>query len=165
MTSMQIGFPMSNPDRYLEDVPVGEVTIGPPITISEAEIISFGRAYDPQPFHTDPVAAASSQFGSLIASGWHVAALAMKQLVESRPYGATPVLGMGVDELRWLHPVRPGDRLTVRREIVSSKRSTSRPDRGVLKAMVEITNQQGVTVMRFTSIAQVPTRAQASPRP
>ena len=150
-----------NPDRYLEDVPVGEVFTGTPIKISEADIIAFGKAYDPQPFHTNPVAASLTSFGSLIASGWHLAALAMKQFVESKPYGATPILGMGVDELRWLYPVKPGDSLTIRREVLSSKCSTTKPDRGVLKTAVEVSNQEHIKVMRFITITNMPVRWRA----
>ena len=149
---------MSNPDKYLEDIEVGDVLTGPPIEMTEADVIVFGRAYDPQPFHTDPAAAKDSAFGGLIASGWHVAALVMRQLVDMRPYGATPMLGMGVDELRWLHPVRPGDRLEVRREVVAVTRSRSKPDRGVVRTAFTVTNQDGVKVMTMTGLGQMPAR-------
>jgi acyl dehydratase len=149
---------MTEADRYLEDVHPGEASTGGPILVTEEEIVAFGRAYDPQPFHTDAAAAAAGPFGSLIASGWHVAALIMKQLVDSRPYGNTPLLGMGVEELRWLHPVRPGDRLMVRREILSTARSSSKPDRGVVRTRVDVTNQSGRTVMALTTVTQMPAR-------
>jgi acyl dehydratase len=149
---------MTDADRYLEDVHPGEASTGGPILVTEEEIVAFGRAYDPQPFHTDAAAAAAGPFGSLIASGWHVAALIMKQLVDSRPYGNTPLLGMGVEELRWLHPVRPGDRLMVRREILSTARSSSKPDRGVVRTRVDVTNQSGRTVMALTTVTQMPAR-------
>jgi len=149
---------MTEADRYLEDVHPGEASTGGPILVTEEEIVAFGRAYDPQPFHTDAAAAAAGPFGSLIASGWHVAALIMKQLVDSRPYGNTPLLGMGVEELRWLHPVRPGDRLMVRREILSTTRSSSKPDRGVVRTRVDVTNQSGRTVMALTTVTQMPAR-------
>ena len=149
---------MPNPDKYLEDVFVGDVLAGPPIAIEEADVVAFGLAYDPQPFHTDPVASKDGMFGGLIASGWHVAALVMRQLVEQRPYGATPMLGMGVDELRWLHPVRPGDRLEVRREVVTATRSRSKPDRGVVRTAVTVTNQDGVKVMTMIGLGQMPAR-------
>jgi acyl dehydratase len=149
---------MPGQDRFLEDVVPGETSEAGPVVITEAEIIAFGRAYDPQPFHTDPVSAAAGPFGSLIASGWHVASVVMRQAVESRPYGNTPLLGMGVDELRWLHPVRPGDSLMIRREILSVTRSTSKPDRGMVKTRVEVSNQSGRTVMTFTTLTQMPAR-------
>lgn len=149
---------LANMDRFLEDVSPGEVEVGGPTTITAAEIIAFGKAYDPQPFHTDPAAAKAGPFGSIIASGWHVAALVMRQIVDSAPYGATPILGMGIDELRWLAPVRPGDSLTARREITSVKRSASKPDRGVVKTRIDVTNQAGVTVMSMTTLTQMPAR-------
>jgi acyl dehydratase len=145
-------------DRFFDDVPVGEVTTGGPIAVSEAAIIAFGREYDPQVFHTDPVAAKSSPFGTLVASGWHVAALVMRDYVDSRAYGSTPMVGMGIENLRWLHPVHPGDVLTVRREILAARRSVSRPDRGILTTLTEVANQDGVLVMRFTTLTQMPMR-------
>ncbi len=149
---------MPNLDKYLEDISVGDVLAGPPVEIEEADLIAFGRAYDPQPFHIDRAAATDSAFGGLIASGWHVAALIMRQLVEMRPYGAIPMLGMGIDELRWLHPVRPGDRLNVRREVLSVTRSKSKPDRGMVRTAVTVINQDGVKVMTMISLGQMPAR-------
>ena len=93
---------------FLNDLQVGMAWSSPPVSVTSAAIMEFAREYDPQPFHIDPVAALSGPFNGLIASGWQVAALAMRQIVEARPFGASPVLGLGVDELRWLHPVRPG---------------------------------------------------------
>ncbi len=150
-------------DRFLEDVAEGEVSVDGPVEITEEEIVNFGKAYDPQPFHTDAAAAAEGPFGSLIASGWHLAALVMRQIVEAAPYGSTPILGMGLDELRWLHPVRPGDTLRIRREIVGVKRSASKPDRGVIKTRIEVTNQAGATVMTMTTLTQMPARPPALP--
>ncbi len=149
---------MARVDRFLEDVAPGEISVGGPATITAEAIIAFGKTYDPQPFHTDPAAAAAGPFGSLIASGWHLAALVMRQIVDAAPYGATPILGMGVDELRWLAPVRPGDSLTARCEIMSVKRSASKPDRGVVKTRIDVTNQAGVTVMTMTTLTQIPAR-------
>jgi acyl dehydratase len=85
----------------------------------------------------------------------------MRQIVAAAPYGGTPILGMGVDELRWLHPVRPGDRLSIRREIVSVKRSVSKPDRGVIRTRIEVTNQAGAAVMTMTTMSQMPARSGA----
>ena len=153
---------MSNPDKYLEDVAVGDVLTGPPIEMEAADVIAFGRAYDPQPFHTDAIAAKDTAFGGLIASGWHVAALVMRQLVEMRPYGSTPMLGMGIDELRWLHPVRPGDRLDVHREVVAVTRSRSKPDRGVVRTAVSVTNQDGIKVMTMVGLGQMPARTRGA---
>jgi acyl dehydratase len=147
------------PDRYFEDIAVGEVTAGGPIAVSEAAIIAFGQAYDPQPFHTDPIAARASPFGGLVASGWHVAALVMRDFVDRHEYGATPMVGMGVSDLRWLRPVHPGDVLRVRREILAARRSASRPDRGIISLLTEVDNQHGARVLEFTSAIQLLAKA------
>jgi acyl dehydratase len=148
----------SNPDKFLEDVAVGDARTTGPVEVTQEAIIAFARDYDPQPFHIDPAAAAASPFGGLIASGWHVAGMAMRQFVDQRPFGGTPVLGMGVDELRWLLPVRPGDRLAFHWEVVEVKRSASKPDRGMVRTKTTVTNQAGAKVMTYTSLAQMPAR-------
>ena len=148
---------MSGPDLYLDDLRLGDATQSGPIVVEEADVIAFGRAYDPQPMHTDAEAAAEGPFGGLIASGWHIAALVMREFVLARPWGATPLVGMGVDELRWLRPVRPGDVLSVRREVVEITRSATKP-RGVVKSRAEVTNQDGVLVMTMTTLASMPVR-------
>ena len=102
--------------RYLEDFQIGERWVSGPVALSAEEIIVFGRANDPQPMHTDPAYGAAGPFGSVIASGWQVAILAMRVFIDAGGYGDTPMLGMGIDELRWLKPVRPGDQLTVERD-------------------------------------------------
>src|SRR5690606_17537741 len=98
-------------DRYLDNLTVGESWEGEPFTITEAEIIAFAKQFDPQPMHIDPVAAAEGRFGGLIASGWHVASRVMRDYVDAAYFGATPMLGLSIDDLRWLRPVRPGDTL------------------------------------------------------
>ncbi len=103
--------------RYIEDVQVGERWSSPEFFITEEEIIAFAMQFDAQPMHTDPAAASQGPFGGLIASGWHLSALMMKKNVEQRHFGETPILGAGVDELRWKKPVRPGDRLSIDWEI------------------------------------------------
>ena len=148
---------MTTRDLYLDDLEVGDVTQGGPIVVEQADVIAFGHAYDPQPMHTDPEAAAEGPFGGLIASGWHVAALLMREFVLARAWGSTPLVGMGVDELRWLHPVRPGDVLSVRREVVGITRSTTKP-RGMVKSRSQVTNQHGVVVMTMTTLALMPVR-------
>ena len=95
--------------RFLEDFKIGETWISKTIELTEEMIVSYARQYDPQPMHTDPEKAAAGRFGGVIASGWQVAALAMKLFIESGGYGDTPVVGLGVDELRWRKPARPGD--------------------------------------------------------
>ena len=144
--------------RAFEDFVVGERWESGSATLSEADIIAFGRANDPQPIHCDPVAASNGRFGGLIASGWQVATLAMRLFVESGGYGDTPVVGMGIDELRWRRPVRPGDRLRVVREVVEARRSTSKPMLGIIRTRVSVVNQDGEVVMTMISIGQVPAR-------
>ena len=142
--------------KYFEDFAIGETWTSREIVLTEADIIAFAQANDPQPMHTDPAAAASGRFGGLIASGWQVAALSMRLFIEAGAYGDTPVVGMGVDELRWKKPVRPGDRLHVRREIVDLR--AGRPGYGVIRTKVSVVNQDGEAVMTLISMGQVPTR-------
>ena len=149
---------MANLDRFLDDLTIGERWQGPPIEISEAAIIAFGNDYDPQPFHIDVEAGRASAFGSLIASGWHIAAVVMRAFVDSKPYGATPVVGLGVDQLRWLAPTRPGDNLTIVREVVEILPSKSNPGVGTVRSHVGVTNQAGVEVMRFDVLTRMPAR-------
>src|SRR5438132_6516715 len=104
--------------RYLEDLEQGETWVSAPVTITEEDIVHFGSLYDPQPMHVDAEAARSGPFQGLIASGWHIASLAMRLSVEAKSFGSTPIVGAGVDELRWQQPVRPGDVLTLERTFV-----------------------------------------------
>ncbi|MFZ3484751.1 MaoC family dehydratase [Sphingomonas sp. 3-13AW] len=146
---------MDTPARYLEELSVGEAWEGAPIPITQDAVIAFARDYDPQPMHTDPAAAAAGRFGGIIASGWHVAALVMRDYVETSPFGAAPLLGLQIDELRWEEAVRPGDVLRARREILEITPSRSKPDRGVVRIGVTVTNQHGRTVMRYTNLVQM----------
>lgn len=149
---------MTDKPLYLEDMQPGMSWSSPPVPVTQEAIIAFALAYDPQPFHTTPEAPEASPFGGLIASGWQVAALTMRQMVSMRPFGASPMLGLGVDELRWLKPVRPSDALVVRLEIAEVRPSQSRPDRGVIRAVTIVTNQLGEVVMRFSSSLQLAAR-------
>ena len=144
--------------RYLEDFQVGERWQSRPVSLSEDEIIAFGRANDPQPMHVDPAYGVAGAFGSIIASGWQVALLSMRVFIDAGGYGKTPMLGMGIDELRWLKPVRPGDRLVVEREVVEVKRSESRPDRGTVRTRVIVRNEAGEPVLSLYSIGRIPAR-------
>jgi acyl dehydratase len=147
----------TKPGEYFEDYPVGAVFVGGPVEVSEQEILDFARRYDAQLMHIDKAAAEAGQFGGLIASGWHTGSLTMRLMVEHFvPTGnlASP----GLDELRWLLPVRPGDKLEFRWEVVEVKRSASKPDRGMVRTQTTVTNQAGVKVMTYTSLAQMPAR-------
>lgn len=143
---------------FFNDLRLGTRWISQPVPISQAEIIDFATRFDPQPYHVDPAAAALGPFGGLIASGWHLAALTMRQIVEAEPFGASPVLGLGVDELRWLRPVRPGDVLRMSGEIVELRPSKSKPDRGTVRSRIEITNQADEIVMSYLTSTQLPVR-------
>jgi acyl dehydratase len=148
----------STPDRYIEDLSVGERWTSETVTLGEAEIVEFARAYDPQPMHTDAQEARRGPFGGLIASGWHLAALVMRMSVQAKTFGDTPIVGAGVDDLRWLKPVRPGDRLTVEREIVDVKLPSARPGRGSIRSRTVLRNQDGDAVMSMFTLARIPTR-------
>jgi acyl dehydratase len=148
---------------YLDDVRVGDAWAGGPITVTEEAIIRFAAEYDPQPMHMDPQSAAKSRFGGIIASGWHVAALVMRDFVDARTFGDTPLLGLSIDQLQWLRPVRPGDTLTIRREIIEVERSKSKPDRGTVRIKMTVTNQTGEVAMSFVNLMQMPARPTATP--
>jgi acyl dehydratase len=149
---------MTDAARYLEDLQPGERWTSPPVTITQDDIVTFGRQYDPQPMHTDPQRAADGPFQGLIASGWHMAALAMRLMVEGRTFGGTPVVGVGADELRWLQPVRPGDVLTLERTIAAVE-SPARPGgRGTVKSLVVLRNQRGEVAMQLVALSKVPSR-------
>jgi acyl dehydratase len=137
---------------YFEDYVPGRVFEAGPVVVSEAEIIEFGERYDPQSFHVDPTAAARSAFGGLIASGWHTIALTMRLLVERYLSEASSLGSPGIDELRWLRPVRPADELSVRISVLEAKRSRSKPDRGLVRSLIEVCNQRGEPVMSMIAM-------------
>ena len=118
------------PGQYFEDYPVGAVFAGGPITVGEQEILDFARRYDPQPMHVDKAAAEAGQFGGLIASGWHTGALMMQLLAAHFVPRPGNLASPGLDELRWLLPVRPGDRLSLRATVLEARRSRSKPGSG-----------------------------------
>jgi acyl dehydratase len=136
-----------HPVRYFEDYIPGLTVDCGTFTVSEEEIIAFAKRYDPQPFHVDPAAAAAGPVGGLIASGWQTASLTMRLLVEHFISGETALGAAGVEDISWSRPVRPGDRLHVRATVTGARRSRSKPDRGIVQSMTEITNQDGETVM------------------
>ena len=139
--------------RYFEDVRVGESDALGSHTITEAEIVAFGQKYDPQPFHTDPEAARGTIFGGLIASGWHTCAIMMRLSVEAGRRNQTVTTGSpGVDSCRWLKPVRPGDTLTGRSEVLEAWPSASKPI-GFVRSRVEMCNQRGEVVLSLVGLA------------
>ena len=138
--------------RYFDDYRPGVSRDCGSFSVSEDEIISFAKQFDPQPFHVDPGAAAGGPFGGLVASGWHTAALVMRQLVDHYLPVEASLGSPGLDEMRWPDPVRPGDTLRVRATVAEKRRSNSRPDRGILTTMIEATNQDGRPVMTATAV-------------
>jgi acyl dehydratase len=144
--------------RFFEDFAIGETWTSPPTPITQEEIISFGMDYDPQPMHTDPAAAAQGAFGGLIASGFQIAAISVRVFVQAGGHGQTPVVGLGIDELRWQKPVRAGDVLTFTRELFEKRQSTSNPTQGVLRTRVTARNQMGETVMTLIGAGRIPLR-------
>jgi acyl dehydratase len=141
--------------RYFEDFQVmGDgvsVDIGSHVFSAE-DIIEFARTYDPQPMHTDPERARSSIYGGLIASGWHTAATYMRLLVDSVIVGAESLGSPGVENLRWLRPVRPGDTLRGRFTVLEARTSQSRPDRGIVRSRGEMVNQNDEVVMEVEAV-------------
>lgn len=137
---------------YFEDFHAGQVMEFGGHTVTEEEIITFAQQFDPQPFHLDHAAAKDSIFGGLVASGWHICALMMKVLVSGLLLRSSSLGSPGVDEVRWLKPLRPGDTLNVRMKIVETIPSTSKPDRGVLRCEYECSNQHGEVVMRMQTL-------------
>jgi acyl dehydratase len=135
--------------RYFEDFFEGLTVDLGNVEFTAEGIIAFARAYDPQPMHTDPEAARESIYGGLIASGWHTAGAYMRLLVDS-VIGQTESLGSpGIDNLRWLKPVRPGDTLRGRFTVLEAKLSRSRPDRGIVRSRGELLNQDNEVVMQL----------------
>jgi acyl dehydratase len=141
------GFPAPRENRYFEDYVVGSVHEFGPIAVTEEEMTAFAARYDPQAFHIDPEAAKKTRFGGLIASGWFTAALAMRLWVENVLSRVASQGSPGVNKLRWIVPVRPGDELSMRVKIRGARRSRSKPDWGVVDFFVEVKNQNGEVVM------------------
>ncbi len=139
------------PDLYFEDFEPGQVFELGGRAVTEEEIVAFAREWDPQPFHVDPEAASSSAFGGLIASGWHTGSMWMRLYVDSMLGGATSMGSPGIEELRWLAPVRPGDALTGRLTVLETSPSDRNPSRGTIRIRGEMVNQDGVTVMSLVS--------------
>ncbi len=133
--------------RYFEDYRVGESFEFGSYAVTESEIIEFATRYDPQPFHVDRRAGEESHFGGLVASGWMTAGALMRMLVDDFISPLSSMGSPGVDELRWLVPVRPGDRLRARVTILAARRSESKPDRGSLQVLQEALNQNGEIVL------------------
>ena len=137
---------------YFEDIEVGRKASFGNYKVTREEVIEFASKYDPQPFHLDDEAAAATHFGRLSASGWHTCAMMMSMLVENMKTHRQAGLGSpGMDNLRWTRPVYPGDTLRVESEVISKRRSASRPEMGLFKSNVRVFNQNDETVLEMTS--------------
>jgi acyl dehydratase len=141
---------------YFEDLEIGAETYFGSYAVTREEVLEFARKYDPQPFHLSDEEAAKTHFGRLAASGWHTCAMTMAVIARFVVKDEQAGLGSpGVDELRWLKPVYPGDTLHVRGKIVDKTPSRSKPEIGSFRTETTVTNQDDVPVMRFTSIVLI----------
>ena len=158
---MQIAtFKTPTTDRYFEDYELGATYELGEFTLSESDIMDFANRFDPQPFHIDREAAAKSHFGGIIASGWHTSSAMMRVVVD---HFISAVAGMGspgVNEIRWLKPVRPDEPLGVRVTIEQARRSASKPDRGLLHTLMEVIGREGDPRMTVRSVGLVGCRVQ-----
>lgn len=134
---------------YFDDFTVGDVFELGEIEVTEADIVEFATKYDPQPFHIDPAAARVSPFGGLIASGWHTGSMYMRLLADGLLHDSSSQGASGIEDMRWLAPVRPGDTLSARYEVEQANRSATKPNRGTVHFLSEMLNQDGVVVLRM----------------
>lgn len=144
---------------YYEDLEVGMTSSSGAYEVTAEEVRDFASKYDPQPFHLSQEAAAKTHFGRISASGWHTCAMTMRMLVDSM--NEVPRAGMGspgIDELRWKHPVYPGDTLRIETELLEKRRSRSKPELGLFKTRVRTFNQDDVTVLEMTSNGMIGVR-------
>ena len=139
--------------RYFEDFKPGDVIELGSRTISKESILAFAREFDPQPFHTDEEAAKRSIYGGLLASGWHTGSLLMRILNDGLLKDTASLGSPGVDELRWLKPVRPGDVLSARMTVLESIPSRSKPDRGLIRSLMELRNQHDEIVLTVRGLS------------
>ena len=142
---------------FFEDFAVGQVFATGKLQVDTDQIKSFAKQFDPQPYHLDEDAAQKSPFRGLAASGWHTAALTMRLMVDGDFKPAGGILGVGFDALSWPKPVRPGDELHAKSEILEVRPSKSRPDRGTIRVRTTTYNQNDEAVQQFTGNLLVPT--------
>lgn len=149
---------------HYEDVEVGTVESYGAYAVTREEVIEFASRFDPQPFHLSDEAAAQTYFGRLSASGWHTGAMAMRMMVDNMQRRPRASLGSpGIDELRWVKPVYPGDTLRVESETLSKRRSANRPDMGLILGVTRIYNQHDELVMSMKSTGLIKVRAPSAP--
>ena len=136
---------------YWEDFAPGRVFEHGPRRISREEIVAFAAEFDPQPMHLDEEAARATLLGGLSASGWHACSILMRMSTDSFVLNAASMGAPGVDEVKWLMPIRPDDRLTLRSTVLETRLSRSRPEMGFVRFMFELFNQSGVLAMSLTT--------------
>ena len=147
MNKSSTSFTTSPDNRYFEDYVVGSVHEFGSIVVDETEVREFGQRFVPLSYHTDPEAAKKSIYGGLIASGWHTAALMMRLYTDHYLSKVANLGSPGCDELRWSKPVFPGDELSIRVTVMETRRSDSKPDRGIVQSFTEVLNQKREVVM------------------
>ncbi len=145
-------FTTSPNHRYFEDYVPGTVHEFGWMNVEQDEVISFGKRFDPHVFHTDPEGATKTMYGGLIASGWHTSALMMRLYADNYLSHVASIGSPGVDQLKWMLPVRPGDRLAIRVTIKDANRSRSKPDRGIVHSFIEVLNQNDQIVMSMKAV-------------
>lgn len=141
----------AKPSPAFEDFVPGEITTFGAYEVTREDVIAFASEFDPQPFHLDEEAGKASLLGGLAASGWHSCSILMRMMFDEFIDGSTSIGSPGIDEVKWLKPVFPGDVLSVRREILEARASASKPDRGVVRFRFELINQKGEVVMIQTN--------------
>ncbi len=150
--------------QYFEDIEVGRTASFGSYAVTREEVMDFAAKYDPQPFHLSNEAAAQTHFGRLSASGWHTCAMVMSMVVANLKENRQAGLGSpGIDELKWVKPVYPGDTLRCETEILEKRVSASRPEMGIFKSRMRVFNQDDVMVMTFVSNGLVATRPAGTP--
>lgn len=150
--------------EYFEDIIVGVSKTFGQYAVTREEVMRFAKDYDPQPFHLDDAAAAQTHFGRLSASGWHTCAMTMRMMVDDMKLRQQAGLGSpGVDHLRWVKPVYPGDTLSCRSEILEKRRSNSRPEMGIFKSKNQTFNQHGEVVLEMISNGLIQVRDPSAP--
>lgn len=145
--------------QYFEDIEIGSKQSFGSYAVTRDEVIAYAEKFDPQPFHLSDEAAAATHFGRLSASGWHTCGMVMSMVVANLKANAQAGLGSpGVDELRWLKPVFPGDTLRCETEVIDKRASRSRPEMGSYRSAMRVLNQDDVAVMTFISTGLIATR-------
>lgn len=147
---------------FWEDFVVGETIEIGRRSIDRDEVVAFATEFDPQPFHVDDVAAKASTFGGLIASGWHTCAMVMRMMCDSYLLDSASLGSPGVEHVKWLKPVRPGDTIRAMRTVLESRRSGSRPEMGLVKTRWDVYNQDDELVMTMEGLGMFKTRTAVS---